>query len=456
MSENANVELLRGDPKKAINKLAYPIIGSLLLIMLNNIIDSVWVAGLGSDPLAAIGYITPLFMILVGVGNGIGAGANSLISRFIGAKDKKGADSATAHSLILSIVISIAFMVIFLIILDPILKIMGAAEVLDYCKQYGVVLFIWTFALVIPTIIGGIFRAEGDVNRATIPLAVTAIANMILDPIFIYTLNQGIAGAAMATGIAGFIGLLMQIYWIYVKKNTYLSYSLKNFKNNMKMYLDILTVGIPASLEQLIMSVLAIVVNFLLTIVAGTTAVAVYTAGWRIISVGIIPAVGVGTAAVTVAGVAYGARNYDKIKTTVRYAVKIGFIVSLITCLLIHFFAGQIAYIFSYSSTSAALAPLITDFLKIMCLFVLFVPFGATAGNVFQGLGKGTISLVLTTFRELILVLIFACLIGLVFNMGEIGVYIGMLIGGLIGSIIAYGIIEIYVKRLIRRNQNGN
>lgn len=90
-----------------------------------------------------------------------------------------------------------------------------------------------------------------------------------------------------------------------------------------------------------------------------------------------------------------------------------------------------------------------------MCLFVLFVPFGATAGNVFQGLGKGTISLVLTTFRELILVLIFACLIGLVFNMGEIGVYIGMLIGGLIGSVIAYGIIEIYVKRLIRRNQNG-
>lgn len=91
MSGNSNVEILRGDPKKAINKLAYPIIGSLLLVMLNNIIDSVWVAGLGSDPLAAIGYITPLFMILVGVGNGIGAGANSLISRFIGAKDKKGA-----------------------------------------------------------------------------------------------------------------------------------------------------------------------------------------------------------------------------------------------------------------------------------------------------------------------------------------------------------------------------
>ncbi len=455
MTENANVEILRGDPKKAINKLAYPIIGSLLLVMLNNIIDSVWVAGLGADPLAAIGYITPLFMILVGVGNGIGAGANSLISRYIGAQDKKGADNATAHSLILSIGISIGFMVLFLIILDPVLKVMGASGVLDYCKQYGVVLFIWTFALVMPSIIGGIFRAEGDVNRATIPLAVTAIANMILDPIFIYTLGQGIAGAAMATGIAGFIGLVMQIYWMYIKKNTYLSYSLKNFKNNMKMYADILAVGIPASLEQLIMSVLGIVVNVLLTMVAGTTAVAVYTAGWRIISVGIIPAVGVGTAAVTVAGVAYGARNYEKIKTTVRYSVKIGFVVSLITCLLIHVFAGQISYIFSYSSTSANLAPLITDFLEIMCLFVLFVPFGATASNVFQGLGKGTVALGLTTLRELILVLVFACLLGIVFNMGEIGVYTGMLVGGFIGSIIAYVIIEIYVSRLLRSSSHG-
>ena len=88
-------------------------------------------------------------------------------------------------------------------------------------------------------------------------------------------------------------------------------------------------------------------------------------------------------------------------------------------------------------------------------LFVLFVPFGATASNVFQGLGKGTLALALTTFRELILVLIFACLLGLVFNMGEMGVYVGMLVGGLIGSIIAYIIIEIYVNRLNRGNSNG-
>lgn len=178
MSGNSNVEILRGNPKKAINKLAYPIIGSLLLVMLNNIIDSVWVAGLGSDPLAAIGYITPLFMILVGVGNGIGAGANSLISRFIGAKDKKGADSATAHSLILSIIISIGFMVLFIAILDPILKIMGASEVLNYCKEYGVVLFIWTFSSTIPLPKG----ASGPINAMSILLSTANLATFSISP----------------------------------------------------------------------------------------------------------------------------------------------------------------------------------------------------------------------------------------------------------------------------------
>lgn len=455
MELNNNMKDITGDPKKAVKKLAYPIIISMLLIMSNNLIDSIWIAGLGPEPLAAIGFVTPLFLILVGIGTGIGAGVNSLISRYVGSKNQLKANEAAVQSIVLGIIVSIIVTVIFVVILEPTLYIMGAKEVFNYAIDYGRPLFIFSMVTILPVAYAGIFRAEGDIKRATLPLAVTAIANMILDPIFIYGLNQGLAGAALATGIAGLIGLLMQIYWIYVKKNTYLSYSLKNFKNNMKMYADILAVGIPASLEQLIMAILAIIVNFLLTVVAGTTAVAVYTAGWRIISVGIIPAVGVGTAAVTVAGVSYGARNYDKIKTTVRYAVKLGFIVSLITCILIHVFAGQIAYIFSYSSNSSQLAPLITKFLQLMCLFVLFVPFGATAANVFQGLGKGTVSLGLTIMREFILVLLFACLFAFPLGLGEIGVYIGMLAGGFIGSIIAYIIIEIYVKRLIRGQKHG-
>ena len=456
MEKNSNIEMITGDPKKAINKLSIPIIASMFLIFANNIIDSIWVAGLGAEPLAALGYITPLFMILVGFGNGIGAGGNSLISRYIGAEDRVSANNAVIHNLILSVIVSAVISIVFLLSMKTLLNMMGASSVINYAMEYGFIIFSWTFALLMPPIVGGAFRAEGDIKRATIPIVLAAIINMILDPIFIYTLNMGIAGAAWATALGPFISLLLMFYWIFIKKDTYLSYSLNDFTNDLGMYKDILVVGIPASLEQLVLSVLTIFVNYMLTIVSGPVAVAVYTAGWRIINIGMLPAIGVGTAAISVAGVAFGAKKYENLRITARYAVKVALIASVIVCIILNVFSNQIAFIFSYSENSAQLEPLIASFLQIMCLFILYVPFGASAGNVFQGVGKGTISFILTTFREFILVLIFAYLLGFVFNMGEFGIYCGMLLGGGIGSLICYACIEYYISRLIKlRDSNG-
>ena len=455
MEKNSNIEMITGDPKKAINKLSIPIIASMFLIFANNIIDSIWVAGLGAEPLAALGYITPLFMILVGFGNGIGAGGNSLISRYIGAEDKSSANNAAMHNLILSVIISVVLGILFIIFMEPMLNIMGASSVLSYAMDYGFIIFAWTFAILMPPIVGGAFRAEGDIKRATLPIALAAIINMILDPIFIYTMGMGIKGAAWATALGPFISLLLMFYWIFVKKDSYLTYNFKDFHNDLKMYKDILVVGIPASLEQLILSALTIVVNFMLTIVSGPIAVAVYTAGWRIINIGMLPAIGVGTAAISVAGVAYGARKYENLRVVARYAVKVAFIASIIVCIVLNVFANQIAFIFSYSESSAQLEPLIASFLQLMCLFILYVPFGASAGNVFQGVGKGTISFLLTTFREFVLVLIFAYLLGFVFNMGETRIYYGMLLGGGIGSLICYACIELYINKLIKGGSHG-
>ena len=456
MEMNENVEMITGDPKKAINKLAWPMIASMFLIFLNNIVDSIWVAGLGPAPLAALGYVTPLFMVLVGFGNGIGAGATSLISRYIGAEKRDEANNAAIHSAILSVIVSLILTVFFLLSLESLLKIMGASDVLKYAMDYGIIVFAFTAPILIPPIFGGAFRAEGDVKRATLPIAMVAVVNMILDPIFIYVFGWGISGAALATGLAPLVGLFMMLYWIFIKKDTYLSYNRKDFHNNFKMYKDILVVGIPASLEQLIMAALAVTVNYMLTLVSGSTAVAVYTAGWRIISLGLLPAIGVGTAAITVAGVAYGAKKYENIRTACRYSVKLGLISSIIVCILLFVFANQVAFIFSYSEASSHLEPLIDSFIQLMCLFILYVPFGASAGNVFQGLGKGTTSFILTTFREFVLVLIFAYLLGFVFNMGERGIYYGMLLGGFLGSVIAYGYIELYVDRLIKGKVKGS
>ena len=136
--------MITGDPKKAINKLSLPIIASMFLIFANSIIDSIWVAGLGAEPLAALGYTTPLFLIMVGFGNGLGAGGNSVISRYIGAEDKRSANNAAIHNLILSAVASIIITILFTVFLKPLLIMMGATSVIDYAMEYGLIIFAWT------------------------------------------------------------------------------------------------------------------------------------------------------------------------------------------------------------------------------------------------------------------------------------------------------------------------
>ncbi len=111
------LSLITGDPKKAIRTLSVPMIVSMLLMMVYNLADSIWVAGLGPNSLAALGFITPLFMMVIGLGNGLGAGANSLISRCIGAKNKKGSDNAAIHSIILTITLSVLLTIFILIFL---------------------------------------------------------------------------------------------------------------------------------------------------------------------------------------------------------------------------------------------------------------------------------------------------------------------------------------------------
>ena len=124
---NENVELMRGEPEIAIKKLAIPIIISMLITASYNIIDGIWVVGLGEAAIAGIGFVNPIFMILVGVSMGLGAGATSSISRFVGAHNHKGANSSATHSIVILAIASILLTVILLLIQKPLLLLYGAS-----------------------------------------------------------------------------------------------------------------------------------------------------------------------------------------------------------------------------------------------------------------------------------------------------------------------------------------
>ena len=129
MQTNKNIESIMGNPRKAINKLAFPTIFSLLLMFLNNLIDSFWVAGINADALAALGFISPLYLVIIGLGTGIGAGTNSLISRYLGAQRIDDANNAIIHSIILTIIVSIIILIVGIFFLDDLIILLGASSV---------------------------------------------------------------------------------------------------------------------------------------------------------------------------------------------------------------------------------------------------------------------------------------------------------------------------------------
>ena len=436
--KSKNIEMITGDPKKAIVKLALPMMLSMLLIMLYNIADSIWVAGLGADALAAIGFITPLFMVLVGLGNGIGAGANSLIARYIGANNYKQANNAALHGIVLSIIVSVIFTVLIEVLMVPILQFMGAGNTIQYALDYSYIIFGFLFIFVYSGVASAIFRSEGDMRRATIAIAVTAILNIVLDPVFIYVLNFGIAGAAWATVISATMSCLVMSYWIWGKRDLYLDLSWKNFNYQSYIMLDTLQVAIPSTLENIVFSALAIIINSMLVMADGTTAVAVYTASMRIVQLAMIPLIGIGTAVLTVAGVAYGAHNYKK-----------GFAVSIALGIVIYIFSPQIASMFAYTSASSTLAPEIARAISVLTLFVLAIPHGIMSSMMFQGVGKGVYSLLITLLRSLILESVFAYIFCFIFGWGVVGIYagvIGVIMGCFVGGTVGY----IWAKLFIR------
>ncbi len=445
---NERVSMITGDPKKAIRTLSIPMILSMLLMMVYNLADSIWVAGLGPNSLAALGFVTPLFMMVIGLGNGLGAGANSLISRCIGAKNKKGSDNAAIHSIILTLLVSVVLTVVILIFLKDLLMIMGAGESLNLAVQYGQIVFGGLIFLIFTSVASGILRAEGDVKRPMYAMLATAILNIVLDPIFIYYFGWGVSGAAIATLISASISAALILYWLMLKRDTYVSLSRKDFNSSWTVIKDILLVGLPASAEFFVMSILGIVLNIMLVMTGGTEAVAVYTAGWRVVMIAMIPAIGIGTAAITVAGAAYGSRRYNNILTALNYSVKLALGVASITGLIIYVFASNIASIFAYSAQSSFMAPSIAAFLQIMCPFLIIVPFGIVASSIFQGMGRGVTSLILTVIREVLFISVFAYFLSFVLGIGEHGIWWGIVIGGAFGCAIAFVWATRFIKGL--------
>ena len=348
------------------------------------------------------------------------------------------------HSIILTLIVSIIVLIIGIFFLDDLIILLGASSVSTYCLSYGQIIFLLNIVFLAPNVTSSIFRAEGDVNRATNPLLLTAVLNIILDPIMIYVLNLDIFGAGLATVISSFIGWLWMLYWIYIKKDTFFKFRLNYYKRKFEIYKEILVVSLPAGTEEIIFALVAIILNYLIITTAGVSEVASFTIAWRFISIAFLPCMSIGIATITVSGIAYGARNWENFNETIIYSTVLSLAITVLISAVFFIFAYPICELFNIQAGNLALVDRSAQILQTLVFYNVLISFGATAAYTYQGVGSGFKSLALTILRELVLSMAFAYIMGIILNMGVFGVYLGSIIGMNIGSVVGFIFIWIF------------
>jgi len=447
--QTEGVKTLLGEPKKAIIKLALPMIAAMSAHTIYNLVDAIWVSGLGADALSAVGFFFPFFFMDMAIARGLGLGGGSAISRRIGAKDRAGADSVAAHTIIIMLLAAVAFTLPLFIFARNIFIMLGVGRTIDMTLSYARIMFAGTVIIFFSNIANSILRSEGDARRAMFAIILGSILNIGLDPIFIYTLKFGVAGAAWATILSMSITSLILFNWLFLKKDTYVSFSFRGFRFKREIMRDIFKVGLPAALLQLSMSLTMLIINLILVRVGGTDGVAVYSTGWRIVSIATLPLVGTATAVVSVTGAAFGEHNFRKINTAFTYALKIGIIIEVLIAIATFLFSPQITAVFTRAEETARIADDLVAFLRVMVLFYPTTAFGMFSSSMFQGTGKGTNALIVTIIRTVLLTPLFSVVFAIILDRGLPGVWFGIVVGNTIGATIAFLWAKAHIRNLI-------
>ena len=384
------------NPSKSLWTLAIPIIAGMGIQTLYSIVDMIFIGRLSGSAIAAVAFNFPIFFFVMGITFGLGSGVTASIARFIGSEDKVNADNAAEHAILIALLISALLTTVGLLYGKQILiKIGCTAEVLPQAWEY---LKVSCYGLSFG-VFSGFFRSilagEGDMKFPMILAGFGTILNIILDPIFIFTLGFGVAGAAWATTISQLIVFVIFIFMLFVKDHAYVKFQLRDFSLSKYILIDIIKVGLPASVSMIVMSAGQLIFNRMLATFS-TDAVAAYQVGGRIDMVVFLPIFGIASALTTMVGMYYGANEIDKIRYITKYGISRAFIITSIGSILLYIFAPVIISVFTNEIVIKNIA---VDYLRVISLLFPFISIGLTIGRILQGVGLGMPSLIITTIR---------------------------------------------------------
>lgn len=390
---------------KLLISVSLPMVISMLVQALYNVVDSVFVSHFDQDALTAVSTIFPLQNLMIGVTSGLGVGFNALISKSLGEKNQKKANDAARQGIFLELIGFAIFLLIGLFGIDAFMKSQtDVAKIIDYGVDYGRICCICSFGIFAQMTFERMLQSTGRTLYTMKTQALGAVINIILDPIMIFGYfglpAMGAAGAAIATVIGQCIAASLAIYY-NLKKNPDIQLSFKSFRPEGDVIGRILSIAVPSIAMVAVGSVMTYGFNRILFTFT-PIAVSVFGIFYKVQSMAFMPVFGLNNGMVPIISYNYGAKKPDRITKTIRFSVAMGVGIMLLGFAVFQLFPQELLNIFNASDTMLEIG---IPALRIISFSFLLAGFSVVSSSVYQSLCHSFLSLAVSVLRQLVVLL---------------------------------------------------
>lgn len=385
--------------------MAIPLMFSLIVQSLYNIVDSMFVAKLSEEALTATSLVYSIQFLMIAIGVGTAVGLNALLSKKIGEHKIEEACTVATTGLFLMLITSILFSIVGIFFSDTIAtKLTTNLKLQKICRQYLSINLVFCCGIFLQTYGQRLLQAIGNTTLSMISLIIGAILNIILDPIMIFGLYgcpaMGIKGAAIATVIGQIAGAIVALFFNH-KKNHLIHVHFKNYHFNKQDIFDIYRVELPTIIMQAIGSVMTLAVNTILLDVS-TTTVAFFGIYYKLQNFLMMPINGLGQAVIPIVGYNYGAKKMDRVQQTWKILLPTGIIIALCGTIIFFIFGQPLLLLFSASQEMLNFG---VSALRIISISFVFGAITILCGYFSSGLGNGVINMVGSAIRQLVILI---------------------------------------------------
>lgn len=412
MSTNTGVETRENKMgvmpvNKLLLNMSLPMMVSMLVQALYNIVDSIFVAKLSENALTAVSLAFPIQTLLIALGTGTGVGINSLLSKQLGEKDLKQVSKTAMNGVFLAVISYLVFVVVGIVGVRPFYasQVKDAdPEILTFGVQYLTIVCVCSFGLYAQLVFEKLLQSTGKTLYSMITQAVGAVTNIILDPILIFGLlgmpKLGVAGAAVATVIGQIVGGTLGLIF-NIRVNKEITLSVKGFRPDGNTIANIYKVGVPSIIMQAIGSVMTYGMNQIL-IAFSSTATAVFGVYFKLQSFFFMPVFGLNNGMIPIVAFNYGAGKRSRVVKAIRCSLVYAFVLLLAGFIVFETIPAVLLGLFEASDEMLAIG---VPALRVIAVHFLIAWFCIIAGSVFQALGNGVYSLVVSVARQLVVLL---------------------------------------------------